>query len=134
MISSEQRIMALRQHLGDISLLTGKDIGEKYSVDFTGENRQIPLAVVRPKSTKEVSLVLKACSALAQRVVIQGGLTGLAGGATPKQDEIAISLERLSGIEEVDVDSMTLTAMAGTPLKSVQAAAANASLHQPVSP
>ena len=103
MISNEQRIMALRQHLGDISLLIGKDIGEKYSVDFTGENRQIPLAVVRPKSTKEVSLVLKACSALAQRVVIQGGLTGLAGGATPKQDEIAISLERLSGIEEVDV-------------------------------
>jgi FAD/FMN-containing dehydrogenase len=132
MISNEQRIMALRQHLGDISLLTGKDIGEKYSVDFTGENRQIPLAVVRPKSTKEVSLVLKGCSALAQRVVIQGGLTGLAGGATPKQDEIAISLERLSGIEEVDVDSMTLTAMAGTPLQTVQEAAANAGLLLPL--
>ena len=132
MISSEEKIMALRQHLGEISLLTGNDIGERYSVDFTGENRQTPLAVVRPKSTREVSLVLKTCSALAQRVVIQGGLTGLAGGATPKPNEVAISLERLSGIEEVDVNSMTLTAMAGTPLQTAQDAATSAGLLLPL--
>ena len=132
MISNEEKIMALRQHLGDISLLTGRDIGERYSVDFTGENSQMPLAVVRPKSTKEVSLVLKTCSALAQRVVIQGGLTGLAGGATPKSNEVAISLERLSGIEEVDVNAMTLTAMAGTPLQTAQNAATKAGLLLPL--
>ncbi|MBH98388.1 MAG: oxidoreductase [Rhodospirillaceae bacterium] len=128
----QKLINKLHQHLGNISLLTGDNIGEKYAVDFTGENYQPPLAVIRPKTTEEVSLALKTCSALSQRVVIQGGLTGLAGGATPKPNEVAISLEQLSGIEEIDTTSMTLTALAGTPLQTIQEAAENAGLMFPL--
>ncbi|HEX5047780.1 MAG TPA: FAD-binding oxidoreductase, partial [Gammaproteobacteria bacterium] len=61
-----------------------------------------------------------------QPVVVQGGLTGLAGGATPRPGEIAISLERLTGIEELDRASQTMTVRAGTPLQIVQQAAAEA--------
>ena len=53
----------------------------------------------------------------------QGGLTGLAGGAHPQAGEIALSLERMSGIEEIDPASATLTALAGTPLAVIQQAA-----------
>ena len=95
---SADSIAVLRQQLTGDSILTGSEISERYSVDFTGENSQVPLAVVRPKSTEEVALVLKICSEFVQPVVIQGGLTGLAGGATPLPGEIAMSLERLSGI------------------------------------
>ena len=56
-------------------------------------------------------------------VVTQGGLTGLAGGAHPQAGEIALSLERMSGIEEIDPASATLTALAGTPLAVIQQAA-----------
>jgi len=55
--------------------------------------------------------------------VTQGGLTGLAGGAHPQAGEIALSLERMSGIEEIDPASATLTALAGTPLAVIQQAA-----------
>ena len=58
-----------------------------------------------------------------QKVVVQGGLSGLAGGATPQHNEIALSLERMSGIETIDPTSMTLTALAGTPLQAIQEAA-----------
>src|SRR5690606_15601281 len=61
-----------------------------------------------------------------QPVVTQGGLTGLAGGAHPDGGEIALSLERMTGIEEADASSGTLTALAGTPLQTVQQAAADA--------
>jgi FAD/FMN-containing dehydrogenase len=55
--------------------------------------------------------------------VTQGGLTGLAGGAHPQTGEIALSLERMNGVEEIDTASATLTALAGTPLAVVQQAA-----------
>lgn len=122
----------LRTRLADGAVLSGADAGERYSVDYTGENPHRPAAVVKPRSTDEVATVLRTCSEFAQPVVVQGGLTGLAGGATPRKGEIAMSLERLNGIEELDPVSMTITARAGTPLQAVQEAAAEAGLLLPL--
>ena len=116
----------LRQRLPEGAVLTGAEIGERYNVDFSHENAIAPLAVLRPSSTAEVALILAECDRARQRVVVQGGLTGLAGGATPQDGEIAISLERLSGIEEIDHAAQTMTVRAGTALQTVQQAAADA--------
>ena len=40
-------IAALRVELDQDAVLSGNDISERYSVDFTGENEQMPSAVVR---------------------------------------------------------------------------------------
>ncbi len=82
-----------------------------------------PDAVMLPRTTAEVSAALRHCHAAGLRVVVQGGLTGLAGGAHPVAGEVALSLERLSGIEEIDVDCATMTVRAGTPLQVAQDAA-----------
>jgi FAD/FMN-containing dehydrogenase len=119
-------INALRQELGDDQVLVGDAIGGKHAVDFSGEHACAPLALVRPATTAELAAILRACSAQGQPVVVQGGLTGLSGGATPQAGEIAISLERMSGIEEIDRESMTATVKAGTPLQILQQAAADA--------
>ncbi len=119
-------LTALRALLPDGALLLGHDIGARYHVDFSGDNACAPLAVARPTTTDEVAAILRTCHAARQRIVVQGGLTGLAGGATPQGGEIALSLERLSGIEELDRASQTLTVRAGTPLQTVQHAAADA--------
>jgi FAD/FMN-containing dehydrogenase len=58
--------------------------------------------------------------------VPQGGLTGLAGGATPRAGDIVLSLERLTGIEEIDPAAATMTVKAGTPLEIAQRAAEDA--------
>jgi len=122
----------LRLELPADALLTGNEIGEKHNVDYTGEHPQRPVAVARPASTEEVARTLSICSQADQKVVIQGGLTGLAGGATPRAGELALSLERLAGIEELDPASMTLTALAGTPLQTIQEAAEDAGLLFPL--
>jgi len=119
-------VTRLMQTLPAGAVLSGAQIGDKYSVDYTAENAQQPLAVVRPSSADELATIMRACSSASQRVVVQGGLTGLAGGATPIAGEIAISLERMSGVIEVDTVGMTLSAWAGTPLQVVQQAAADA--------
>jgi FAD/FMN-containing dehydrogenase len=46
--------------------------------------------------------VLRLCHEFSQPVVPQGGNTGLAGGATPLEGEVVLSLTRLRGIEDVD--------------------------------
>ena len=125
-------MQTLQGILGPEGFIAGENVSARYQVDFSGENALAPRAVLRPRSTGELVTVLQACSAAAQAVVVQGGLTGLCGGATPQSDEIAISLERLSGIEELDRESMTMTVLAGTPLQTVQQAAAAAGLNFPL--
>jgi len=119
-------IATLRQRLPEGTVLTGADVNARHHVDFSHENACAPLAVVRPASPAEVATILAECHRARQRVVVQGGLTGLAGGATPQEGEIALSLERLSGIEEIDPQAQTLTVLAGTPLQTVQQAARDA--------
>lgn len=71
-----------------------------------------PRAVVFPRSTEEVSAVLKVAHRLGAPVVPWGGKTGLAGGAAA-DDAIALSLEKMNRIEEIDVASATMTVEAG---------------------
>ena len=96
---------------------------EKHACDWSNVNRHRPLAVLRPRSVAEVSAALRACHAAGLAVVPQGGLTGLAGGATPQAGQVVLSLERLKGVEEIDRDSATMTVLAGTPLEMAQKAA-----------
>ena len=119
-------VSVLQRQLGASAVLMGESVGERYRVDFSHENACTPLCVVRPASTADVAAILQACSASGSSVCVQGGMSGLAGGATPQAGEVAISLERLSGIEEIDTASSTMTVLAGTPLQVVQLAAAEA--------
>lgn len=80
-------------------------------------------ALVFPKTTKEVSQIMKICDELDQKVVIHGGLTNLVGGTETSSDKLVISLEKMNEIEELDEYSRTITVGAGVILEEVQKAA-----------
>jgi FAD/FMN-containing dehydrogenase len=82
-----------------------------------------PVALVRARSTEEVAAVMRVCDAHRHPVVPQAGLTGLTGGATPTDDCVVLSLERMAAIEAIDADGATLTVQAGATLQAVQEAA-----------
>jgi FAD/FMN-containing dehydrogenase len=121
-----QAVPALLAALGPDRVKVGADIPVRNHADQGGRAPTPPLALVLPRSTEEVATALAICHAHGQPVVTQGGMTGLAGGAHPGESEVALSLERMSGVEEVDAASGTLTALAGTPLAVVQKAAEEA--------
>jgi len=124
---------ALRQVVGRQHLLAGSDVEAHYLQDgFAPKSAGVPLAVARPGSTQEVSSILRVCCAHRLPVVPQGGLTGLAGGATPTDGCLVLSLERMAGVEEIDAAAATLTAWAGTPLQIVQEAARAAGFFFPL--
>jgi len=111
------------QSIPDNDVLLGDRISEKYQHDWSADAPGMPGAVLRPNNTQALSEILRLCHANDQPVVVQGGLTGLTGGGIPQPGEFAINLERLNGIEELDVDAMTMTVKAGTPLQTIQEAA-----------
>ena len=93
---------------------------------------QVPLALIRPSSTAELSEAMKLCYAANQPVVPQGGRTGLVGGQVAREKEIVVSLERMNRIEKLDVCSRTAVVEAGVPLQVVQEAAEENNLMYPL--
>ncbi len=79
-------------------------------------------ALVRPRTTEEVSAVLKLCHRHGQPVVTHGGVTGLAGGDRSTADDVILSLERMIRIEEIDPVGRTATVQAGCILQTLQEA------------
>jgi FAD/FMN-containing dehydrogenase len=122
----------LIEALGADAVLIGDRIGERYRSDESHTGRSLPLAVLRPSTVEQVSRALAICDRHRQPVVPQGGLTGLAGGANARGDEIALSLERLTGVEEIDAAAATMTVSAGTPLEVAQRAAEDAGFLLPI--
>lgn len=118
---------------GVAPLAVGDDIPERHLRDWmVCAPPGMALVLARPRDTAEVGATLAACHRLGLPVVPQGGLTGLAGGAVPVPGCLLLSLERMSGIEEIDADACTATVLAGTPLQVVQQAAREAGLFFPL--
>ena len=127
-------IVKLEALLGENGVFHGERLKER---QFSGAGPLAstsvePFALVRPTSTEEVSAILKICHAAGQPVVPHGGLTGLVDGTSSNNKEIAITLERMNKIEEIDVESRTMTVQAGVPLQLVQEAAEKADLLFPL--
>lgn len=114
---------ALRAALGPGAVFVGDEVPERNRNDYSGLAPSTPLALLRPADTDGVAAALRICHQHGIAVVPQGGLTGLCGGARAESDQVALSLERLVGVEEIDSASATMTVCAGTPLEAVQQAA-----------
>ena len=109
-----------RRALDKGAVLTGDDIDARYHHDMAGNPVPKPRAVVRPKTTEDVSALLRLCHREKVPVTTQGGMTGLTRAALPNANEIVLSMERMNAIEEVDVSGSVAIAQAGTPLQKLQ--------------
>lgn len=114
--------------LGPDLVTLGGDVPAGYDTDWSGWPPVQPMALVRPRTTNEVSRTLALCHAHRVPVTPQGGRTGLAGGAVPSAGAIALSLERMDHVEEVDAAAATLSAQAGATLEAVRYAASEAGM------
>ncbi|RAR53288.1 FAD/FMN-containing dehydrogenase [Paraburkholderia unamae] len=89
---------------------------DKYCADWSGLHGGRPALVYRPRSSEDVARIVRHHQGEQQRITIQGGLTGLAGGAVPDEGDIVISMERMDRIEAFDEIGGTVTVQAGVVL------------------
>ncbi|WFU50659.1 FAD-binding oxidoreductase (plasmid) [Sinorhizobium terangae] len=101
--------------LGADLVLLGKEM-ERYCRDWHGDVTTGAIAVLRPRSTEDVSKAVRVCAELGVAIVPQGGNTGLVLGATPDapENQVVLSLERMSTIRRIDADDFSAVVEAGT--------------------
>jgi FAD/FMN-containing dehydrogenase len=94
------------------------DLAE-YGRDWTRVHEPAPSAIAFPRSTAEVSRLMKLCSANGVPVVPSGGRTGLAAGAVAARGELVLSLSRMRAMGPIDVVGGTVRVEAGAVTQAV---------------
>lgn len=75
--------------------------------------RQMPLVVVLPETTAQVSRILKYCHERDIRVVPRGSGTSLSGGALPLEDAVLLVMSRFNRILDIDYPNRAVVAQPG---------------------
>jgi glycolate oxidase len=84
-----------------------------YETDALTAYRRVPLAVVLPTTTDEVSLLLSYCNENGIKVVARGAGTSLAGGAIPQEDAVVIGLSKMNRVLSVNYSNRSARVQAG---------------------
>src|SRR5690348_14198223 len=83
---------ALRQFVSGEGVIEAPVEMRAYETDALTAYRQMPLVVVLPETTAQVSAVLKYCHRHGIKVVPRGAGTSLSGGALPLADGVVLGL------------------------------------------
>jgi len=93
----------------------------RYNTDWTRQYCGNSSIVVKPKTTSEVSHILRFCYKNNIPVVPQSGNTGLVGGSVPSgNDEIVMSMEKMNSILSFDPINGIITCESGLVLQDMQ--------------
>eukprot|EP01147_Barroeca_monosierra_P004206 gene4206-6552_t len=87
--------------------------------DWMRKFRGQGVVVLRPRTTEEVSAIMRYCNEKRLAVCTQGGNTGLVGGGVPLHDEVILSTELMKNVVSLDKVSRILTCQAGCVLENL---------------
>ncbi|MDB5239812.1 MAG: FAD-binding oxidoreductase [Spirosoma sp.] len=113
-------VQLLINTFGKDSVLTQAEASGRVASNWTHNENLDCLALLRPKTTEDVSTMLKICNEFNQSVVPHGGLTNVVGGVVTKPNQIALTLERMNEVEEISVHNKTVMVQAGVILQNLQ--------------
>ena len=105
--------LKIKKLLGSDNVFIEKDILSQYSHDQTEDLSFYPELVVKPKTTKDISGLMKICYNNNIPVTPRGAGTGLSGGALPVKGGVILSVERMNEIIEIDTHNLQATVQPG---------------------
>jgi len=122
---------ALRKIVGDDGVLAEKGERAVYENDAYPLEKAAPLATVLPRTTQQVSEIVRICAAHGVPFAPRGAGTGLAGG-TLCPGGVLIGVARMNKILDIDLRNRRLTAQAGAVnIALTKAVAADGYLYAP---
>lgn len=131
-MTHDEALKQIAARLGPGGLSTAPEELRHYGQDWSGALEPRPSAVAFPRSTAEISDILRLCSKAALAVVPSGGRTGLSGGATATKGELVLSLSKMTRMGAVDAASRTVRVQAGAVTEAVHAHCLRSGLTWPV--
>ena len=128
MLADQDLIKELEAIVGEMYLV--HDPTDLFVYEYDGSvDKALPVAVVLPASTEEVSGVVKAARRHGVPVIPRGAGTGLSGGAIASRGGIVIALTRMTGILEIDVENQLAVVEPGVVNVNLTAAASKHGLY-----
>jgi glycolate oxidase len=98
-------VSALRNIVAGEGVISDPDELRAYESDALTAYAQVPLAVVLPSTTAQVSEILRYCSMNGVNIVPRGAGTSLSGGALPLGDGVVLGMAKFNRILEIDFDN-----------------------------
>jgi glycolate dehydrogenase FAD-linked subunit len=122
-------VSELRAILPGEGVIAAADELRVYECDGLSAYRAVPMAVVLPETTAQVSEILKLCDREKIKVVPRGAGTSLSGGALPLTDGIVLGLGKFNKILEVDFENRCVVAQPGVTNLGITAAVEHAGFY-----
>ena len=101
----DEIVAALRAIVPGEGVIASEREMRPYESDGLTAYRQLPMVVVLPSTTQQVSQVLAYCHARGIKVVPRGAGTSLSGGALPLGDGVLLGMAKFNRIREIDFDN-----------------------------
>src|SRR3981189_3899504 len=95
-------VAALRAIVRGEGVIAAEREMRPYESDGLTAYRALPMVVVLPETTAQVSRVLAFCHAEGIKVVPRGAGTSLSGGALPLSDGVLLGMAKFNRIREID--------------------------------
>jgi len=122
-------VAALRTIVPGEGVIAGEREMRPYESDGLTAYRQLPMVVVLPETTQQVSQVLRYCYDEGIKVVPRGAGTSLSGGALPLADGVLLGMAKFNRIREIDFDNRVAVVEPGVTNLAVSNAVAHAGFY-----
>jgi glycolate oxidase len=121
----EQIVKALRTMVPGEGVIATEREMRPFETDGLTAYHQLPMVVVLPETTEQVSQVLAYCHAEGIKVVPRGAGTSLSGGALPLEDGVLLGMAKFNRIREIDFDNRVAVVEPGVTNLAVSVAVAS---------
>ena len=110
-------------------VIAGERAMRPYESDGLTAYRALPMVVVLPETTEQVSRVLRYCHDNGIKVVPRGAGTSLSGGALPLTDGVLLGMAKFNRIREIDFENRVVVAEPGVTNFAVSGAVEHAGFY-----
>ena len=125
----EAIVAALRTIVPGEGVIAAEREMRPFETDGLTAYRQLPMVVVLPETTEQVSQVLRYCHDEGIKVVPRGAGTSLSGGALPLADGVLLGMAKFNRIRDIDFDNRVAVVEPGVTNLAVSNAVAHAGFY-----
>lgn len=122
MVENKDKLRNLVALVGEEHVIFEDEKLYHYATDHSSRKSTLPLCVVRPGCTDEVSTVVKFCNHNNLGITVRAGGSGVSGGSVSSGHDIILSVERLNKIIAIDTINRYAIAEAGVVTQELQEA------------
>lgn len=129
-----EHVAAFQKIVGKEYVMADEETLRHYGHDETEHLLYLPEVVLKPRTTEEISAIMKICNQDGLPVTPRGGGTGLSGGALPHLGGVLISMERFNTILNIDERNLQVITEPGVITEVLQDSVKERGLFYPPDP